>query len=294
MGSKEGKGSSAVSVVLFLLGIAFLAVAIVFSAMFLGPEKTDAVPFLKPGMQSTCESSNKGMLSETRVKVVNKTMDGLNLTTYVFNQRPWRTTYEDHVSIVFSGEKKVLFKLPMIEGAKVKYSIDVDTPTRILYRSWAKYSTQSAYDKKNLQQFSDEISITRTFSDAEFRLTAKKPMHGTFNLTARLPQWIVVPQQAIDVCREYPCKWKYSDYNWTKSSLWFITVNEGNGTAQVDAKNYYKFVFFPFPSHCVFVSVFHLFSCAFLDSPTIWVTTTVVLYVLFVICFVVGWLLCCL
>lgn len=293
MGSKKEKASCSVSAVFFLLGVAFLAIAIVFSVMFLGPETSDAMRYLKTGMQSSCQSNNKGLLFKTRVNVVNKTMEGLNLTTYVFNKRPLRASFEDKVNIVFSGEKKLVFVQPMVEGATIMYSIDVDTPTKLLYRSWAKRSTSSAYQKNNLQQFSDVINVKRTFPDAEFRFTARKPIHGTFNLTARVPQWYIVPEEAIDTCRDYPCEWKYSNYNWTKSSLWFITVNEGSATAHVDAKNYYKFVFsIPYSFCCLFFFHF-LWMWGFLDSPSVWVTVTVLLYFFFIVCFVIGILISC-
>lgn len=248
MVSKKEKPTCSPSTALFLLAAAFLAIAIVFSAMFLGPEKSDALPFLKKGMQSTCMSDNKGSLYKTRVSVVNKTMEGLSLTTYVFNKRPMRATYDFKASVVFNGEKKVVINVPMVDGGKVKYSIDVDTPTNILYRSWAKRSTSSAYEKKGVQQFSDVVNTTRNFPDAEFRFTAKNPIHGTFNVSALIPQWYLKPEEAISKCNEYPCEWKYKDFNWNKSSLWFITANDGDAVAQLDSKNYYKFVH---PSLCI-------------------------------------------
>lgn len=289
MGSKKGKASCSGPFALFTLGAMLLVIAVVFSIMFLGPEESEALPFLRPGVQSTCLSDTKGMLFKTRVSIVNKTTEGLNLTTYVFDRQPVPATFEDNVTIVFSGETTLQFNVPMIDGITVRYSLDVDTPTDVLYRSWAKRSRFSVYEKKGLQQFSDVINVTRTFPDATFRFTAKNPIHGTFNVSVVLQQWQIEPQQALANCSEYPCEWKYSNYNWGKVSLWFITVNEGNGTAQIDAKSYYKFVFCRF-FQC-FCSCFHLFVYLFLDSPAVWVTITVLLYVFFVVCFVAGCLL---
>lgn len=235
-------GSGALVTVFVLLGITLLATAIVSSVIFLRPKTTGGLSLLRPGVQSTTTSKNKGAFYKTRIKIADENVYSLKLVTYVFNKQPVETVFNETVRLEFTGEKKVTIELPALKGTTIPFSIDVNTPTQVLYSTLESEYQYNVYKKNNLKQFSDVINVKKNVPHAVFQILAKHPIEGTFNMTVQMPQWSIVAEEAIDTCRDYPCEWKYSNYNWTKSSLWFITVNEGNVIAKIESKNYYTFV----------------------------------------------------
>jgi len=242
---KTKKGLISLAFVCFLfLGIATAIAGFVLVFCFCIGFVCEDYAVLGPGGQSSCMVTKDQYPSgSVSIEMENGT-EKSRLQTLVFTKQPKRTHVDETFSWRLEDNKYKSFSIPAIDGATYRINLQAseEVKLRYIYRCGKKYCTLFAENGVRTYSYVYTSSVNK--KDAFFSIDCSKSTTGKLEIVVSWPRWSWNPGDYALLCDSYPCEFELDDPRLVDNDLWFVTVNNGAETIEIDGEANYKFVHF--------------------------------------------------